>query len=68
MATSGASDALGKEHDVRVYEEAGHSYMSDAGHPVLAWLTRPLMHVEYNTEAAEDSWRRMLGFFGRHLA
>jgi carboxymethylenebutenolidase len=59
---------LGKEHDVRIYEDAGHSYMSDAGHPVMAWLTRPLMHVEYNAEAAEDSWRRMLAFFERHLA
>ncbi len=61
-------DALGKEHDIRIYDDAGHSYMSDAGHPLLAWLTRPLMHVEYNDAAAEDSWRRMLAFFGRHLA
>ena len=61
-------DALGKEHDIRIYDDAGHSYMSDAGHPVLAWLTRPLMHVEYNEHAAEDSWRRMLAFFARHLA
>jgi carboxymethylenebutenolidase len=60
-------DGLGKEHDIRMYEDAGHSYMSDAGHPVLAWLTRPLMHVEYNAAAAEDSWRRMLAFFDRHL-
>ncbi len=60
-------DALGKEHDIRIYEDAGHSYMSDAGHPVLAWLARPLMHVEYNAAAAEDSWRRMLAFFARHL-
>ena len=59
--------ALDKEHDIRMYEDAGHSYMSDAGHPVLAWLTRPLMHVEYNEAAAEDSWRRMLTFFQKHL-
>lgn len=60
-------DALGKEHDIRMYDGVGHSYMNDAGHPVMALLTRPLMHVEYNAEAAEDSWRRMLAFFGRHL-
>ncbi len=59
--------ALDKEHDIRIYEDAGHSYMSNAGHPVLAWLTRPLMHVEYNEAAAEDSWRRMLAFFQKHL-
>jgi carboxymethylenebutenolidase len=60
--------ALGKEHDVRVYADAGHSYMNDAGHPVLAWLTRPLMAVAYDPVAAEDSWRRMLAFFAKHLA
>src|SRR5262249_49178809 len=31
-----ALDELGKEHDVRIYEDAGHSYMSEAGHPILA--------------------------------
>ena len=58
---------LGKEHDIRIYDDAGHSYMSDAGHPFMAWLARPLMHVEYNAAATEDSWRRMLPFFARHL-
>ncbi len=60
-------EELGREHDVRLYPDAGHSYMNQAGHPVMALLTRPLMHVEYNAEAAEDSWRRMLAFFARHL-
>ena len=59
--------ALGKEHDVRMYEDAGHSYMNDAGHPLLAMVTRPLMAVAYDPVAAEDSWRRMLAFFARHL-
>jgi carboxymethylenebutenolidase len=58
---------LGKEHDVRIYEACGHSYMNEAGHPIMAMLTRPFMHVEYNADAAEDSWRRMLAFFERHL-
>jgi carboxymethylenebutenolidase len=62
-----ALDALGREHDVRIYEHAGHSYMNRAGHPVLAALTRPLMHVAYDADAAEDSWRRMLAFFASHL-
>ncbi len=61
-------DELGKEHDIKMYEDAGHSYMSNAGHPVMAALTRPLMHIEYNESAAEDSWRRMLAFFRRHLS
>lgn len=60
-------DELGKEHDIRMYEDAGHSYMNQAGHPVMALLTRPLLHVQYDATAAEDSWRRMLAFFARHL-
>jgi carboxymethylenebutenolidase len=58
---------LGREHDVRIYEDAGHSYMNDAGHDWLALLTRPLMAVAYDPVAAEDSWRRMLAFFARHV-
>jgi carboxymethylenebutenolidase len=60
-------EGLGREHDVKMYDDAGHSFMSDTDHPVLAWLTRPLMAVAYDHEAAEDSWRRMLNFFARHL-
>lgn len=61
-------DALGRPHDVVIYEGAGHSYMNEAGHPLLAMLTRPLMAVAYDEGAAEDSWRRMLAFFARHLS
>ena len=61
-------NALGRDDDVALYEDAGHSYMNDAGHPYLALLTRPFMAVAYDHAAAEDSWRRMLEFFGRHLA
>jgi carboxymethylenebutenolidase len=60
-------DELGKEHDIRIYEDAGHSYMNQAGVPGLALATRPFLRVEYNEEAAEDSWRRMLEFFARYL-
>ena len=42
--------------------------MSRAGHPVLEALSRPLLHVEYDEAAAEDSWRRMLTFFGSKLS
>jgi carboxymethylenebutenolidase len=61
------SRATGRNDDIVVYEDAGHSYMSDAEHPFLAMLTRPLMAVGYDHSAAEDSWRRMLAFFARHL-
>ncbi|MFQ5459094.1 MAG: dienelactone hydrolase family protein, partial [Myxococcota bacterium] len=35
-------EELGVEHDIRMYEDAGHSFMSNAGHPVMAKLSRPL--------------------------
>ena len=39
----------------------------DAGELVDWVRSRPLMHVEYDPGAAEDSWRRMVVFFARHL-
>lgn len=58
---------LGVEHDIRVYPEAGHSYMN-VHRGFVAWVARrgPL-HAGYDREAAEDSWRRVAEFFGRHL-
>ena len=59
---------LDVEHDVALYPEAGHSYMNR--HPSLVariGAVSPL-RVGYDEAAAEDSWRRMLAFFARHLA
>ncbi|MCP5057654.1 MAG: dienelactone hydrolase family protein [bacterium] len=64
----GMLDDLGVEHDVVTYPTAGHSYMSHHG-PILTRLGAiSPMHTGYDDEAARDSWRRMLGFFERHLA
>lgn len=61
-------EALGIPHDVEVYEEAGHSYMSPRGDSLLLRLGAfTPMHAEYDETAAEDSWRRMLAFFATHL-
>jgi carboxymethylenebutenolidase len=59
---------LGVPHDVKIYPEAGHSYMNDFGNGVMAALMRRTpMHAGYDEEASEDSWRRMLDFFAKHL-
>jgi carboxymethylenebutenolidase len=58
---------LGVDHDVKVYDGAGHSFLNDTGHPILKAAIRPMMPVEYRPEAAEDAWRRILDFFDRHL-
>src|ERR1700694_1453445 len=62
--------ALGVPHDVKVYEDAGHSFLSENSVP--AWMARiPLpdpMRVGFNPEAAEDAWRRTLEFFAKYLS
>jgi carboxymethylenebutenolidase len=60
--------ALGVPHDVQVYEGAGHSFFSqvDGWQAWLARLPTP-MSVGYDAQAAEDGWRRMLGFFDEHV-
>jgi carboxymethylenebutenolidase len=59
---------LGVPHDVKIYPDAGHSYMSPHEPTLLLRLARALpIHAEYSEAAAEDSWRRMLAFFREHL-
>ena len=60
--TAGAGRALdqaleeyGIAHDIKIYPGAGQSFLNDRGHA-------------YNEPAAEDSWTRVLSFFGEHLA
>jgi carboxymethylenebutenolidase len=59
---------LGVEHDVEIYPDAGHSFMSQHEQTFFVRLAaRGPMKVGYDEAAAEDSWRRMLAFFERHL-
>jgi carboxymethylenebutenolidase len=60
--------ALGVAHDVKTYDEAGHSFFSkvDGWQGWLARVPTP-MAVGYDEQAAEDGWRRMLSFFEEHV-
>jgi carboxymethylenebutenolidase len=59
---------LGVPHDIKVYPGVGHSYMNDHGSGLMVALgRRSPMHAGYDAGASEDSWRRMLAFFGEHL-
>jgi carboxymethylenebutenolidase len=60
--------ALGVPHDVKTYEQAGHSFFSqvDGWQGWLARVPTP-MAVGYDEQAAEDGWRRMLAFFEEHV-
>jgi carboxymethylenebutenolidase len=44
----------GIAHDIKIYPRARHSFFNDTGRA-------------YDKEAAEDSWKRVLGFFSTHL-
>ena len=54
-------------HDIRLYPDAGHSYMSDHKGLLARVSSWGPMKVGYNPDAAEDSWRRVEAFFGEHL-
>jgi carboxymethylenebutenolidase len=58
---------FGVEHDVKVYEEAGHSFLTDGDHPIGRLIYLPL-RLGYHAAAAEDAWQRIFRFFDRQLA
>jgi carboxymethylenebutenolidase len=61
-----ALTAQGVPHDVKVYPEAGHSFMSPkpaAVKPLVA-----LARLQYDKGAAEDAWQRIFAFFGTYLS
>jgi carboxymethylenebutenolidase len=58
---------MGVDHDVKIYDDAGHSFMSrNSGFLASIGKISP-MKAGYNPEAAEDSWKRIEAFFARHL-
>ena len=54
-------------YDTLAPPAAGHSYMNDHGGILFPLMRHTPMHNAYNEAASEDSWRRMLDFFGEHL-
>jgi carboxymethylenebutenolidase len=58
---------LGVEHDVKVYPAAGHSFVSRHEGVMATIGAFGPMKVGYSEECAEDAWRRVEAFFGRHL-
>jgi carboxymethylenebutenolidase len=58
---------LGVEHDVKIYPDAGHSFMSQ--HPPWMMALAPLspLYARYDEPAATDSWTRVLDFFSTHI-
>jgi carboxymethylenebutenolidase len=59
--------ALGIDHDVTIYQETGHSFMTDGHHPIANLALFPLRHGLVRP-AADDAWRRTFSFFDRYVA
>jgi carboxymethylenebutenolidase len=59
--------ALGVPHDVRIYPDAGHSYMSHHTGVLATVSAYGPMAVGHNPAAEADSWSRIERFFGEHL-
>lgn len=60
-------EALGVPHDVKVYPEAGHSFMTRTG-GVIGTLGRIApIHAEYHEASAVDAHKRIISFFREHL-
>ncbi len=58
--------SLGIENDVKVYDNAGHSFMTEGHYPIGKLVLLPL-HVGYVEDAAADAWRRVFAFFDSRL-
>jgi carboxymethylenebutenolidase len=58
--------ALGIEHDVKVYDDAGHSFMTEGHHPIGTLVFLP-MRVGYVPNASADAWQRVFAFFDARL-
>jgi carboxymethylenebutenolidase len=61
-----ALTALEVPHDVKVYPDSGHRFMTEASGAaaVLARFTR----MDYRESDAADAWQRIYAFFGEHLS
>jgi carboxymethylenebutenolidase len=59
-------EALGIEHDVKVYDDAGHSFMTQGSHSIGKLVFFP-MRLGYAPDAAADAWQRVFAFFDARL-
>lgn len=55
----------GIPYDLRIYPEAGHSFMNQ--HEGLLGRLGPQLGMGYVETAAEDAWQRILKFFSAHI-
>jgi carboxymethylenebutenolidase len=60
-------DACSVANDVKVYPQAGHSFMTDGSHPLASRLTAVAMHSGYVADAADDAWSRVFDWLETYV-
>jgi carboxymethylenebutenolidase len=63
-------EAVGVDHDIRTYADAGHGFLNDhepADLPALLAVLTRLTGNPYHEPSALDARRRIVAFFDRHL-
>jgi carboxymethylenebutenolidase len=66
-----ALTALGTDHDIKIYPDAGHGFINDhdpADMTVLLVVLNKLSGTSFHEPSARDAHRRIAAFFRRHLA
>jgi carboxymethylenebutenolidase len=65
-----ALTAIGVDHDVKVYPDAGHGFMNDhdsADQTLLLVVLAKLSGTRFHGPSTQDARRRIVSFFNRHL-
>lgn len=60
-------EELGTPHDVRIYDNVGHSYMNQLTGVLGKAVAYSPMRARFDQSASEDSWAAMLEFFDAQL-
>lgn len=59
--------ACGITQDIKTYDNAGHSFLTNGDHPIAAVLMKPVLAPGYVAEAADDAWPRIMTFLDEHV-
>jgi len=60
-------EELGIEHEVHIYEEAGHSFMNQLAGPLAPLARHTPIRARYEPETEAKAWAKLLDFFARHM-
>jgi len=58
---------VGASAEVHLYEDAGHSFLTDGSHPIAEACSLGLFGIGDTPDAREDGWKKIFAFFDRHL-